>query len=92
MAKNMHKEEFDEGTKIKLEILKKYLAGWFPVALNSTKDTIKVFDFFAGSGTDASGEPGSPLIILEYFIGQCSLLKLKGVSTEIVFNDIAVEI
>ena len=68
MAKYIHKEAFDEGTKTKLKLLRLYIREWLPVFFrnsNTTWQEIEIYDFFAGSGTDADGNYGSPLIFLE---------------------------
>lgn len=67
-SKNIHNEQFDEGTLLKLEIFKKYLREWLPVFLAKDKtiwNEINIFDFFAGPGKDTAGNQGSPLMIVE---------------------------
>ncbi len=51
-------------TKIKHEILKKYLGPWIKI-LGSTRGGILYVDGFAGRGCYANGENGSPIIALE---------------------------
>lgn len=68
MARDIHKAPFDEGTKAKLSIFQDYLKEWLPVFLAKKEiywNTINVFDFFAGPGSDSKGNKGTPLIILE---------------------------
>ena len=65
MAKDMHKIDFDEGTLLKLQIFEQYTTEWLPVFIHSGFKTISIYDYFAGSGEDASGVPGSPLLILK---------------------------
>jgi three-Cys-motif partner protein len=62
-----HKKEFPESTRTKLELFRGYLEAWLPVFLNCPDlfSTIQVYDFFAGPGTDAEGNDGSPLIAIK---------------------------
>ena len=65
MAKNINKDPFDEATQLKLEIFRECFREWLPVFIhNPTIEKIYIYDFFAGSGTDSEGNPGSPLILL----------------------------
>jgi three-Cys-motif partner protein len=64
---DFHDKPFDEGTLTKLHIFELYAREWFPVFLAAEKprrNTIHVFDFFAGPGTDTQNIPGSPLRLL----------------------------
>ncbi len=59
---------FDHGTRIKLEIFRRYVREWIPVFLTRSPNTswcrqINIFDLFCGPGQDSEGTPGSPLII-----------------------------
>ena len=61
--RNLHDKPFDESTKDKLDLYRDYLREWLPVFIHSHfVDTIQIFDFFAGPGTDLAGNPGSPVI------------------------------
>jgi three-Cys-motif partner protein len=92
MPKDINSEEYDAGTKLKLDILSKYLVEWFQVMVNTDfLRTIYLYDFFAGSGTDSTGYPGSPAIILTHLIENCSKLKGKNKKVELVLNDNATE-
>jgi len=92
MPKDINTEEYDAGTKLKLEILSKYLVEWFQVMVNNEfLQTIYLYDFFAGSGTDSTGYPGSPTLILTHLIDNCSTLKTKNKTAELIFNDNARE-
>ena len=64
---SFHKKEFAESTKTKLALFRGYLEEWLPVFLNSPDrySTVQVYDFFAGPGTDAEGNDGSPLIAIK---------------------------
>ena len=66
MSRDIHKEAFDEGTQAKLAIFEDYLKEWLPVFLSKRDifwNTINIFDFFAGPGSDPNGIKGTPLII-----------------------------
>jgi three-Cys-motif partner protein len=92
MPKDINSEEYDAGTKLKLDILSKYLVEWFPVMVNTDFfRTIYLYDFFAGSGTDSTGYHGSPIIMLTHLIENCSKLKEKYKTAELLLNDNAKE-
>ena len=54
----------DPHTKAKHEILRRYLAAWFPI-LNTYHHRIIYIDGFCGPGRYDGGEPGSPVIALD---------------------------
>jgi three-Cys-motif partner protein len=63
-----HKQGFDDGTKLKLDIFRRYIREWISVFLTdspslSAVTSINIFDLFSGPGEDAEGNPGSPVII-----------------------------
>ena len=92
MPKDINSEEYDAGTKLKLDILSKYLVEWFHVMINlDFLRTIYLYDFFSGSGTDSAGHPGSPIIILTHLIDNCLNLKEKNKTVKLVLNDNAAE-
>jgi len=62
-------------TRGKHEVLRHYLAAWFPI-LGSFAGRVAFIDGFAGPGQYEGGEPGSPLIAFEAFRKHAS--KLKG--------------
>jgi len=71
MAKNINKQAFDEATKLKLEIFGESFEEWLPVFIyDKYTSLVYIFDFFAGSGMDADGYPGSPLILLDKAKGE----------------------
>lgn len=71
MAKNINKKEFDEATKLKLEIFGESFEEWLPVFIYDIYTTdAYIFDFFAGSGTDIKNNLGSPLILLDKAKGE----------------------
>jgi len=90
MADNFHNKPFDEATKLKLEIFGECFREWLPVFIfNPTISKIFIYDFFAGSGQDSVGYPGSPLILLHEAKGEnCSVCKsLNGKEIIFAFND-----
>lgn len=71
MAKDINNSTFDESTKLKLGIFGECFREWLPVFLYTPfVESVCVFDFFAGSGTDADGSHGSPLVLLEEARGE----------------------
>ena len=71
MAKNINNLEFDEATKLKLDIFGERFEEWLPIFnYDRYTDSVYVFDFFAGSGKDTKNNPGSPLILLEKAKGE----------------------
>jgi three-Cys-motif partner protein len=90
MSKNINEGIFDDSTLLKLEIFKDCFKEWLPVYIyNKHISSIYIFDFFAGSGSDSSGNYGSPLILLDVAKGNnrdyCSINKKP---TYFVFNEI----
>lgn len=87
MTKDIHAKPFDEGTKIKLELFKLYLRQWLPVFVKRKDKKIEIFDFFAGEGYDAGGNPGSPIIILDELKPYCEQFKMNRTEVNLVFDD-----
>ncbi|MFV0330419.1 MAG: three-Cys-motif partner protein TcmP [Dysgonomonas sp.] len=88
--KDIHKSSFDDGTKIKLHILKEYFKEWLPVFTKRKElfwKDIYVYDFFAGEGTDVDGQLGSPLIIIDEIKTHCKALKDRNISCSLIFNE-----
>jgi len=50
---------------LSFQIFEDYAQAWIPTFVMSEFNTICIFDFFAGTGYDKNGEPGSPIRILE---------------------------
>lgn len=86
-GKNIHKEPFDEGTITKLEIFQKYAREWLPTFVMSQSKTAYIFDFFAGTGYDVKGVPGSPIRILKEIKGQIGHIKENGTLIHIFLNE-----
>jgi three-Cys-motif partner protein len=90
MNSNFHKNPFDEATKLKLEIFSECFKEWLPVFIfNHAINKIFIYDFFAGSGHDSEGYPGSPLKLLNEAKGEgckvCNSLNKKEII--FAFND-----
>ena len=65
--RDFHDRSYDAGTLAKLDIFELYAQEWIPVFVSQAKPSfseVHIFDFFSGPGTDAIGNPGSPLRIL----------------------------
>lgn len=87
MLKKFTDKAFDEATKFKLEIFGECFKEWLPVFVHDTyTPKLYVYDFFAGTGKDINGSPGSPLVLLSEAKGTncniCGRLHQK----EIVFG------
>jgi len=92
MAKNMHKKTFSEETKLKLDIFRECFREWLPVFVQQTFwKKLYIYDFFAGSGYDIDGTPGSPIILLEESKGEkltyCNSIKKSGKEVKFIFNE-----
>ena len=91
--KDINKHEFTEETKLKLDLFRECYREWFPVFVhNPYIKRIYVYDMFAGSGKDAIGNPGSPIILFQESRGDkkqhCqSLLKNKTPKVFFAFNE-----
>ena len=65
-------------TQGKHEVLRHYLAAWFPI-IGSFASRLAFIDGFAGPGHYAGGEPGSPLIALDTFRRYAASVKGEAV-------------
>lgn len=84
--KEFHEKEFDENTKCKLSLYQYYLREWLPVFIhNPHVNQINIFDFFAGPGSDACDNPGSPLIAIEEIQ---KAIKIKNVIVNLFLNEL----
>jgi three-Cys-motif partner protein len=90
-GRNIHKEPFDEGTLLKLEIFHKYLKEWLPVFLNQKQTRINIIDFFAGQGKDVNGVSGSPLIIIETLQQHKQEIIDKNLDITVILNELDIE-
>ncbi len=95
MNKHFHNQPFDEATRLKLEIFKRYTREWVSVFMTESPSlknvtAVNIFDFFAGPGGDSFGNDGSPIIILKELKAYCESragLKAQRPIT-LYFNDI----
>lgn len=90
MARDLHRKPFNEGTLVKLELFRDYIAAWLGVFVRSgrvTKKQIRIFDFFCGPGEDCQGQKGSPVLILEILQGLAVPIRAVGYQVNIYFND-----
>lgn len=60
-----HSMDFDEATLLKLRIFEGYAQDWIDTLANpkSAWGEIHIYDFFAGSGRDAAGNEGTPVLL-----------------------------
>jgi len=88
MVKDINKERFPEETKLKLRIFSECFREWLPVFIhNQYVEKVYIYDFFAGSGKDAEGEFGSPLILLDEACKYCKHVKNNNKSICFTFNE-----
>lgn len=84
---NLHRKPFDEGTIAKLEIFEDYAQAWIPTFVMSGHKSICIFDFFAGTGYDSNGIPGSPIRILSKIREQIGNIFKKSMKVTVHFNE-----
>jgi len=79
-------------TAAKHRVLRSYLDGWIPVMAQQTlrvatpeAPRLLLVDGFAGPGRYATGQPGSPLIMLEALIEHTAFERLAGVKFMLMF-------
>lgn len=94
MNRLFHDRPFDDGTKLKLDIFRRYIREWIPVFLTESRSLdhvtkINIFDFFSGPGTDIEENDGSPIIILKELKNYCNLNRNQknGKPINLFFND-----
>jgi three-Cys-motif partner protein len=87
MSKNLHEKPFDETTIAKLEIFEDYAQAWLPTFVMWGEPVVCIFDFFAGTGYDKNGVPGSPIRILQKIREQVDLIFQKQVKVKVFFNE-----
>src|ERR1051326_7596005 len=52
----------------KHHIVRRYVQAWLPI-MTKYNQRVVIVDAFAGPGRHAGGEPGSPLILLDAYLG-----------------------
>jgi three-Cys-motif partner protein len=85
--KDLHEKPFDEGTITKLEIFEDYAKEWIPTFVMSKYKEIWIFDFFAGTGYDKNGIPGSPIRILQQIKNQVGNIFQQKIKINICLNE-----
>jgi three-Cys-motif partner protein len=85
--KDLHEKPFDEGTITKLEIFENYAKEWIPTFVMGGQKELWIFDFFAGTGYDINGVPGSPIRILQQILNQSGNIFQKKTKINICFNE-----
>lgn len=88
MTKDINTEPYSEATLTKLEIFEQYLVAWLPVFIQTphTHD-VMICDFFAGSGQDPEGVPGSPLRIMHTIEKYRDQILDKDIAIRVVLNE-----
>lgn len=89
--KDLFQKAFDKGTNTKLEILKNYFEEWLPVFVAREApiwNTIQIFDFFAGRGTDKNGVDGSPFIFIKIIESLRELIVRKELKVILHLNEL----
>lgn len=87
-VKNLHDNPFDESTIVKLQIFEDYAQAWIPTFVMQEFPTICIFDFFAGTGYDKNGVPGSSIRILQKINEQIQNLLAKNVKIKVYLNEL----
>ncbi len=86
--KDLHDQPFDETTIVKLEIFQDYAQAWIPTfVMQDHVEEIHIFDFFAGTGYDKNGVPGSPVRLLNKIQEQKGHLFQKQVKVVVHLNE-----
>lgn len=86
-SKDLHDKPFDSGTLLKLEIFEKYTQAWIPVFAILKGENILIVDFFAGTGYDVNGVPGSPIRILSRILEFAPLLLENRTKVHLHLNE-----
>ncbi|MEZ4941578.1 MAG: three-Cys-motif partner protein TcmP [Saprospiraceae bacterium] len=87
MSKNLHENPFDHTTIAKLEIFEDYAKAWIPTFVMYGEPVICIFDFFAGTGYDKNGVPGSPIRILDKIREQIDLITQRKIKVKVFLNE-----
>ena len=81
----------DSHTAAKHRVLRSYLGGWLPIMghqaqrVGEDHPRLLLVDGFAGPGRYSTGEPGSPLIMLDVLLSHTSFEELSGVHFSFLF-------
>lgn len=87
MSKDLHERPFDDTTIAKLEIFEDYAQAWLPTFIMWGEAEVCIFDFFAGTGYDKNGIPGSPIRLLRKIREQIELIIHKNTKIRVFFNE-----
>jgi three-Cys-motif partner protein len=80
------KWDYPQHTRVKHELLDKYLGGWLPI-LGGRNSRLVIVDGFAGRGAYNDGTDGSPVVILRKVQELISAGKVKEVTCALVEAD-----
>lgn len=86
-VKDLHEKPFDAETLSKLEIFEQYAQAWIPIFTMIGGQHLHIFDFFAGTGYDKNGVPGSPIRILKKILEQVSNIVQKDTLISVYLNE-----
>ena len=86
-SKEFHEKPFSEETITKLTIFEEYTKKWLPVFLLVGVKELNICDFFAGTGEDKIGIPGSALRILNVIHSFEELIIEKRVKINLYLNE-----
>ncbi|NIJ51443.1 three-Cys-motif partner protein TcmP [Dyadobacter arcticus] len=86
-SKDLHEDPFDESTITKLEIFEDYVQAWIPTFVMQEAPIICIFDFFAGTGYDLNGIPGSPIRLLRKIKDHIGYIIEKSVRIRLYLNE-----
>jgi three-Cys-motif partner protein len=84
---DLHDRPFTPGTLTKLEIFEKYTQAWIPVFAITKGQNVFIVDFFAGTGYDLNGVPGSPIRILSKILEFSELLLKNKTKVHLHLNE-----
>ncbi len=88
MAKDINSKRFSEETRLKLDIFQDCFKEWLPVFIQQPYwRKLYIYDFFAGSGYDTEGNPGSPMILLEETVSLQKSIVEKQKNVILNFNE-----
>ena len=89
-TRDFHDKPFDEGTKLKLELVQLYTRVWLPVFLapiNPRWKHVHIYDFFCGPGEDSAGVEGSAVRIVRELLACKGDWAAKGITVHLHFYD-----
>lgn len=84
-----HRQPYDEGTLTKLELFEKYAEAWIPTfVMSPSYSEIFIYDFFAGTGQDSDGVPGSAIRLLRQIDSQTGNIFKTKTKIHLVLNEL----